>query len=185
MQDIQQILDTLRNGGTMLYPTDTLWGIGCDATNEKAVAKVFEIKKRSPSKSLIVLVDGEDMLDKYVHDAPEAARTFLQQRTSPLTIIYPKGIGFAAGVCAPNGTVAIRIANHDFCQQIIRELGKPIVSTSANLAGEKAPEKFSEISDEVRSAVDVVVSEKFEGTPTRQASSIIQLSIDGQVKVIR
>ncbi|MDR1225915.1 MAG: threonylcarbamoyl-AMP synthase [Prevotellaceae bacterium] len=185
MQDIQQILDVLRGGGAMLYPTDTLWGIGCDATNEKAVAKVFEIKKRAPSKSLIVLVDGEDMLDRYVRKVPEIARTVVALSTTPLTVIYPEGVGFARGVCAPNGAIAIRVVDHDFCRQIIRKLGRPIVSTSANLAGEKAPENFSEISEEVKSSVDVTVSEKFEGAPTRQASSIIQLSVDGQVRVIR
>lgn len=185
MEEIERIADILRKGGVMLYPTDTLWGLGCDATNKEAVAKIAEIKKRSESKSFIVLVDGEDMLYRYVQTVPDVARDIVELSDSPITIIYPKGMGFADGVCGEDDSVAIRVVNHDFCKKIIRKLKRPIVSTSANISGEGAATKLSEVSQELKNMVDVVVPKSFEGNPTRKPSSIIKLSVDGQVKVIR
>ncbi len=185
MEEIEKIVDILRKGGTMLYPTDTLWGLGCDATNDEAVAKVFAIKQRADSKSLIVLVDGEDMLSRYVRQVPDLAWDIVQLSDVPQTIIYPGGAGFAKGVCSEDGSVAIRIADHDFCKRIIRKLGKPIVSTSANISGSVAPATFAEIPVAIKNAVDVQVSEKYEGQPTCKPSSIIKLELDGRVQVIR
>ncbi|MDR0712248.1 MAG: threonylcarbamoyl-AMP synthase [Prevotellaceae bacterium] len=185
VEEIEQIAETLRNGGVMLYPTDTLWGLGCDATNEAAVAKIFGVKQRTDAKSLVVLVDGEKMLSRYVRDAPQLARDIARLSNTPQTIIYREGIGFATGVCAADGSVAIRIANHRFCEKIIRALGRPVVSTSANISGATAPKTFAEIADAVRQSVDVQVSVKWEGKPTRKPSGIIRLDADGRVEVIR
>jgi len=185
MEDIEKIVEILRGGGTMLYPTDTLWGLGCDAANEAAVAKIFAIKQRADAKSLIVLVDGEEMLLRCVRQVPDVAWDIVRLSSVPQTVIYPNGVGFAKSVCAEDGSVAIRIVKHDFCKKIIRKLGKPIVSTSANVSGSEAPKRFSEVALAVKNAVDVQVSEAHEGQPTRQPSSIIKLELDGTVKVIR
>lgn len=185
MDDITQITQILQRGGAMLYPTDTLWGLGCDATNEAAVAKIFALKQRSDAKSLIVLVDGEEMLAQYVREVPPIAWDIVRIANVPQTIIYPQGVGLAGNVCATNGSVAIRIAHHRFCQEIIRRLRKPLVSTSANLSGSPAPTRFEEVDMAICSGVDVVVSRQWEGQPTRKPSSIIRLEVDGRVEVIR
>ena len=185
MEDLEKIVEVLRGGGVMLYPTDTLWGLGCDATNEAAVAKIFSIKQRADAKSLIVLVDGGEMLSRHVRQIPAAAWDIVRISSAPQTVIYPAGVGFAKGVCADDGSVAIRVVKHDFCKKIIRKLGKPIVSTSANVSGSDAPKRFSEVALAVKSAADVQVSEAHEGQPTRQPSSIIKLELDGKVQVIR
>ncbi|MDR2814663.1 MAG: threonylcarbamoyl-AMP synthase [Prevotellaceae bacterium] len=185
VEDIEQIAEALRRGGVMLYPTDTLWGLGCDATNAAAVAKIFAIKQRADAKSLIVLVDGEKMLHRYVREAPTLALDIVRLSSTPQTIIYSEGVGFANGVCAADGSVAIRIANHLFCKKTIRSLGRPIVSTSANISGANAPKTFAEIPDAVRQSVNVQVCAKWEGRPTRKPSGIIRLEADGRVEVIR
>jgi L-threonylcarbamoyladenylate synthase len=185
MEDLEKIVAELRNGGTMLYPTDTLWGLGCDATNEVAVAKIFAIKQRADAKSLIILVDGEEMLSRHVQQIPAPAWDIVRISNVPQTVIYPTGVGLAKGVCAEDGSVAIRIGKRDFCKKIIRMLGKPIVSTSANISGSEAPKRFSEVALAVKNAVDVQVSEAHEGQPTRQPSSIIKLELDSSVQVIR
>ncbi len=185
MEEIEKIAEVLRGGGTMLYPTDTLWGLGCDATNDEAVKKIFAIKQRADAKSLIVLVDGEEMLSRYVRRVPDLAWDIVRMSNVPQTIIYPGGVGFAGSVCAGDGSVAIRIAEHDFCKKIIRKLGRPIVSTSANLSGAEAPKSCAEVAAAIKNAVDVQVGEQHEGQPTRRPSSIIKLELDGRVQVIR
>ncbi|MDR1416066.1 MAG: threonylcarbamoyl-AMP synthase [Prevotellaceae bacterium] len=185
MEDIEQIVEALRKGCIMLYPTDTLWGLGCDATNEAAVAKIFAVKQRSDAKSLIVLVDGEEMLSRHVREAPKPAWDIVRLSSTPQTIIYRDGVGLANGVCAADGSVAIRVANHLFCKKIIRGLGRPIVSTSANVSGATAPRTLAEVASAVRQSVDVQVSVAWEGQPTRKPSGIIRLDPDGRVKVIR
>lgn len=185
LDDIEQIAEALRRGGVMLYPTDTLWGLGCDATCEVAVAKIFAVKQRADAKSLVALVDSEKMLRRYVREAPALALDIVRLSNAPQTIIYSEGVGFAGGVCAADGSVAIRVANHVFCQKIIRSLGRPIVSTSANISGAAAPKTLAEVADVVRQSVNVQVSEKWEGQPTRKPSSIIRLEADGRVEVIR
>ena len=184
-EEIEQIAEVLRRGGVMLYPTDTLWGLGCDATSEAAVAKIFAIKQRSDAKSLVVLVDGEKMLRRYVREASALALDIVRLSSSPQTIIYSCGEGFAGGVCAADGSVAIRIPNHRFCQKIIRSLGRPVVSTSANISGASAPRTLAEVADAVRKSVSVQVGARWEGNPTRKPSSIIRLEPDGRVEVIR
>jgi L-threonylcarbamoyladenylate synthase len=185
MEEVDRIVEMLRRGGVMLYPTDTLWGLGCDATNDAAVAKIFAIKRRTDAKSLIVLVDGEEMLRRHVRNAPEAALDIVRQSAAPQTIIYREGVGLANGVRAADGSVAVRVANHLFCQKIIRGLGRPVVSTSANISGTGAPRTLDEVALTVRQSVDVQVSVAWEGQPTRKPSGINCLEPSGRVKVIR
>lgn len=169
----------------MLYPTDTLWGLGCDATCEAAVAKIFAIKQRSDAKSLIVLVDGEEMLSRHVRHVPKPALDIVRLSNTPQTIIYSEGTDLASGVCAADGSVAVRVTSHPFCKKVIRCLGRPVVSTSANISGDTAPRTLAEVAPAVRQSVDVQVSEAWEGQPTRKPSGIIRIDTDGRVQIIR
>ncbi len=156
--DIQKCLEVLRTGGTILYPTDTIWGIGCDATNEKAVEKIYALKKRSESKSLIVLVSDDGMLNRFVKNIPALAWDLIDMADKPLTIIYDAAKGIAKNVLAEDGSIAVRKTSDEFCQRLIHKFGKPIVSTSANISGENAPKNFSEVSDEIKKTVDYIVN---------------------------
>ncbi|MEO6882968.1 MAG: L-threonylcarbamoyladenylate synthase [Bacteroidia bacterium] len=181
---LQEAVKTLKSGGTILYPTDTIWGIGCDATNKKAVEKIFFVKKRNESKSLIVLLDRPENLNKYILDVPALAWDLIEFTEKPLTIIYPKARGFAPNVLAEDGSIGIRITKDDFCRKLIQRLGKPIVSTSANISGEPSPASFSEISSAILNGVDYVVHSHSEKRNT-QASAIIQLGLHGEIKILR
>lgn len=183
--DIAQSLICLSKGAIILYPTDTLWGIGCDATNENAVNKIFAIKKRDASKSMIILLDDAGKLLKYIKEVPPLAYDLIECATSPLTIIYPNAINLAKNVMADDGSIAIRIVEDDFCKQLIRKFNKPIVSTSANMSGKTAPDSFVMISDEIKNAVDYVVSIRQRENKKAVASAIIKLGVGGEVKVIR
>ena len=141
--DIENALVTLREGGIILYPTDTIWGLGCDATNQEAVEKIFKIKSRDESKGLLILVNGEKMVERYVKEIPEVAYELISVSDTPLTIIYPSGKNLASGVCSPDGSVGIRICNDVFCNELITRFRKPIVSTSANHSWETIPGKLS------------------------------------------
>lgn len=184
-EQIEAAVKVLREGGVLLYPTDTIWGIGCDATDVKAVEKVFSLKRRSDSKSLIILACDMDMVAKYVKEIPEMAVTVESLSDKPLTIIYPEGINLASNVTAEDGSIAVRIPKSDFCVELVRAFGKPIVSTSANVSGTPAPKKFADISDEVKAAVDLTVDPSFEKGATCKASSIIKLGLHNEVQVIR
>ncbi|MBE3085113.1 MAG: threonylcarbamoyl-AMP synthase [Bacteroidetes bacterium] len=184
-EDIKESLITLRNGGIILYPTDTIWGLGCDATNPSAIEKIFRIKSRSDSKSLIILVDGEQMLDRYVKDIPEIVYELTSVSDSPLTIIYPTGKNLAAGVCSEDGSVGIRICHDEFCRELISRFRKPIVSTSANFSGKPSPENFSEIEKSIIDSVDFVVKHRQNDRQKYSASPIIKLEQNGTIKIIR
>jgi L-threonylcarbamoyladenylate synthase len=183
--DIEQSLIWLKNGGIILYPTDTIWGIGCDATNANAVNKIFAIKKRDESKSMILLLDDADKLLKYIKEVPPLAYDLIECATSPLTIIYPDAINLAKNVVADDGSIAIRIVEDDFCNQLIRKFNKPIVSTSANISGEIAPDSFAMISDEIKNGVEYIVSIRQRENKRAAPSSIIKLGVGGEVKVVR
>lgn len=195
MEEIQKALEVLRNGGIILYPTDTVWGIGCDATDPEAVAKVYAIKKRSDSKSLVLLASDMDMICRYVKEVPEMAIQLVEVNDKPMTIIYPGAIAgenskrsnslLAYNTVAEDGTVGIRIPMMDFCRQLVHRLGRPIVSTSANISGEPTPKKFAEISSEVREAVDHIVDPSYEKGSTGQSSSIIKVGLDYSIEIIR
>ena len=242
--EIQKALEVLRKGGIILYPTDTVWGIGCDATDPSAVAKVYEIKKRADSKSLVLLASDMDMICRYVKEVPEMAVQLVEVNDKPMTIIYPGAVAgpspvisspssavvgpspvtagpspvisspspvisspspvissevekspqalpkadrhcLAFNTVAKDGTVGIRIPMMDFCQQLVAKFGRPIVSTSANISGEPTPKKFSEISPEIRDAVDHIVDPSLERGSTGRSSSIIKVGLDYSIEIIR
>jgi L-threonylcarbamoyladenylate synthase len=184
-EDIKEALEVLRNGGVILYPTDTIWGLGCDPTNPAAVEKIFTIKSREQGKSLLILVDSETMLERYVSDVPEIAWELISVSDDPLTIIYPVGKNLASGVCSDDGSVGIRICHDEFCRELIKRFRKPLVSTSANLSGKPAPENFSEIDTEVTGAVDYIVRYRQDDRRKYSSSPVIKLGRDGTIKIIR
>ncbi len=184
-KQIKSAVDVLKKGGTILYPTDTIWGLGCDATNAEAVAKIYEIKKRAESKSLVTLVNDMDMIGRYIKEIPQIAIELLEVNDAPMTIIYPGAIGLAKNVLAEDGTVGIRIPNNEFCKQLIFRLHRPIVSTSANISGEPSPQSFKEISEEIKNSVDLIVDKSMEEESTHKASQIIKISLNGEITVIR
>lgn len=184
-EEISKALDVLRKGGVILYPTDTVWGIGCDATNQEAVARVYEIKKREDSKSLVLLAADIDMICRYVKEIPEMAVQLVEVNDKPMTIIYPGAQGLPANAVAEDGTVAMRIPMMDFCRQLASRLGRPLVSTSANMSGEPTPKKFSEIPQEIKGAVDHIVDPSLEAGATGRASSIIKVGLDYSIQIIR
>lgn len=183
--DLNEALKTLKEGGIILYPTDTIWGLGCDATNRSAVEKIFRIKKRRDNKSLIVLVNNEAMLERYVTDIPEAALNIIEVADTPVTIIYPKGRGLAEGICSDDGSAGIRVCSDDFCNDLITRFRKPIVSTSANISGDPPPSTFSEITNDIISQADYVVRHRQDDFTKSQPSSIIKFEADGAFKIIR
>ncbi len=168
----------------MIYPTDTIWGIGCDATSEEAVTRIYEIKKRAESKSLVTLVSDEEMLQKYVPDIPEAARDFLRKTTKPTTIIYANPRGIATNAISSDDTVAIRIPQNEFCIQLIRAFGKPIISTSANYSGSPSPTCFSDIEESLLAKADYIVNLSRHEI-RESASRIVKFDRDGQLIYIR
>lgn len=183
--DIEKSLKILEEGGTLLYPTDTIWGIGCDATNLNAVEKVFSIKRRSEAKSLIILIDHINKLSTYIEKVPDITEDLLDSITNPVTIIYSNARKLAANVIASDGTIAIRIVKDDFCAELIRRYGKPIVSTSANISGFDTPVVFSQIDEEIKKSVDYIVSYKQDYFTRSKPSTIIRLRDDGMYTIIR
>lgn len=175
----------MNQGGVILYPTDTVWGIGCDATNEEAVRKVYEIKRRADSKAMLVLVDSSVKVDFYVQDVPDVAWDLIDLAEKPLTIIYDGARNLAPNLLAVDGSVGIRVTNEAFSKRLCQHFRKAIVSTSANVSGEPAPANFSEISDEIKAAVDYVVNFRQEDMGHPKPSSIIRLGQGGLIKIIR
>ena len=178
-KEVNQALRILRDGGVILYPTDTIWGIGCDATNQKAIDRIYSIKKRVERKALISLVCNMKQLEGITENIPEIDIT-----SNPTTIIYPNARGLSTNLIAKNGSAGVRIVKDEFCQQLIQELENPIVSTSANISGEPSPTQFSEISDEIKNNVDYIVNLRLQekmSTP----SEILLLNDDGSIKKIR
>jgi L-threonylcarbamoyladenylate synthase len=198
---IAEALAVLRDGGLILYPTDTVWGIGCDATNPAAVAKVFALKKRPDSKSLVLLASDLDMVARYIKVIPPIAVDLVEVNDRPMTLVYPGAICgrkpaegeearaerhlLAWNTVAEDGSVGIRIPMMDFCRDLVARLARPLVSTSANLSGEPSPHVFAEVSQEIRDGVDYVVEPYLEKGATGLASQIIKVEVDGQVTIIR
>lgn len=183
-KSISEAVAALREGKVILYPTDTVWGIGCDANNEQAVKRIYELKQRSDSKALICLVADDRMLSRYVQEIPPAAMDIISIVETPTTIVYDQPKNVAPNLVAEDNTLAIRIPLDDFCYQLLRRFNGAIVSTSANISGQPTPQSFKEISDDILKAVDYVVnlqSEKKNSKP----SSIIKIGNDGVVKIIR
>ncbi len=185
LDDIKKACDVMRNGGIILYPTDTVWGIGCDATNKEAVAKVYKLKQRCDSKALIILLDNEKLLQRYVDEVPDVAYELINVTIKPLTIIYDNGINLCKELLAEDNSIGIRITHEEFSRQLCQSLRKPIVSTSANVSGQPTPNCFNEISQEIKQGVDYIVQYNQHDTEPRQASSVIKLRNDGVIKILR
>lgn len=183
--DLKAALDTLEKGGVILYPTDTVWGIGCDATNESAVKRIYEIKKRSDAKSMLSLVGSAGELQRWVRDIPDSAWMLIDAAVNPLTIIYDHPEGIAKNLLAPDGSAGFRITDELFSRTLCQRLRRPIVSTSANISGEPGAAYFAQISDEIKSAVDYVVRFRRDDTSPHKPSNIIKVSDTDVVKVIR
>ena len=184
-EEINKALEVLKAGGIILYPTDTVWGLGCDATNSEAVAKVYALKKRADSKSLIILLDTENKLQSYVSEVPDVAYDLIEYSENPLTIIYSGAKNLAKNLINEDGSIGIRIPKHDFCQQLIQRFRKPIVSTSSNISDENTPANFSEISQYILDGVDYVVNLEQESREKKQPSTIMKLEPDGKFAFIR
>ena len=204
---LNEALRTLKEGGTILYPTDTVWGLGCDATNPEAVSRIFEIKQRADSKSLVLLASDLDMVAKYVREIPSIAIDLVEVNDAPMTIIYPEALAGVAGepgdrwhlahnAVAEDGSVGIRIPldsscpapnGHPalWCKQLVYKLGRPIVSTSANISGEPTPQRFSDIPQEIKDAVDFVVPPSVDTQSTGKASQILKVGLKGEIEIIR
>lgn len=189
---IEEAVRVLRQGGVILYPTDTVWGLGCDATSEQAVERIFRIKKRSSAKSLVLLACDMDMVARYVKEIPDIAIDLVEVNDAPMTIIYPGAQLLAPNVVAEDGSVGIRIpldtednSPASFCRQLVRRLGKPLVSTSANISGEDAPKFFRDISEEIAGSVDYVVPQRLERGASGRASQIIKVGLGSEIEVIR
>jgi len=175
----------MQEGGVILYPTDTIWGLGCDATNPDAVRRVYEIKKRADSKAMLVLVDSSVKVDFYVQDVPEVAWDLIELADKPLTIIYSGARNLAPNLLAEDGSVGIRVTSEDFSRRLCQQFRKAIVSTSANISGQPSPASFSEISDDVKSQVDYIVGFRQDDISRPKPSSIIKLDKGGVIKIIR
>lgn len=183
--DIIKALEILKNGGVILYPTDTIWGIGCDATNEKAVERIYKIKKREDSKSMLVLMENPALLERYVTEVPEIAWDLVEVATTPLTVIYPKAKNLAKNLVATDGSIGIRFTKEAFTTQLLQRFRRPLVSTSANISGEKSPAFFNEICEEIKTQVDYIVEYRQDDTTPLKPSSIIKLGVGGQIDIIR
>ena len=184
-EEIQQALSVLREGGIILYPTDTVWGIGCDASNPEAVKKVYDLKNRADSKALITIVSSEVMLERTVIDMPDIAWDLIDAAEKPLTIIYQEVKGIAHNAIAEDGSCAIRLPKDNFCQQLVQRLGKPLISTSANTSGTPTPQSFQDIEPSILSGVDYVVNLRQQEECKNTPSSIILLKKNGEIKIIR
>lgn len=184
-EDIRQAVEIMRKGGIILYPTDTIWGIGCDATNAEAVRRVYEIKRREDSKALICLVDSDNRLQRYVKDVPNVAWDLIEYATKPLTIIFDGARNLAPNLLAEDGSIGIRVTREEFSRQLCYRFQKAVVSTSANISGQPSPANFSEISDEIKNAVDYIVCSRQKEKAKAVPSSIIKLGAGGEMKIIR
>ncbi len=183
--DLKKAVEILRSGGVILYPTDTIWGIGCDATNPEAVKRIYEIKKREDSKSMLVLMENPALLERYVDDVPEVAWDLVEITTTPLTVIYQNAKNLAKNLIASDGSVGIRFTKERFTSQLLQRFRRPVVSTSANVSGEKSPAFFDEISDDIKSAVDYIVKFRQDNRIPAQPSSIIKLGSGGKIDILR
>lgn len=183
-EEVNRAYEVLRQGGVILYPTDTIWGLGCDATDAKAVKRIYDIKRREDSKSMLVLLDDAGKIATYA-DVPDMALQLIEVNDKPMTIIYPNARGLAANLIHSDGTIGIRITEEAFSRTLIARFRKPLVSTSANISGESSPGCFADISDEIKKAVDYIVDFRQNETHSHTPSSILKLELDGRIQIIR
>ena len=184
-EEIRRAIEVMNKGGIILYPTDTIWGLGCDATNADAVRRIYEIKQRTDAKALISLVDSETKVQFYVKEVPEVAWDVMELSERPMTVVFDGGRNLAPNLLAEDGSVAIRITKEAFSKELCMRMKRAIVSTSANISGQPAPRCFSEISEEIKAAVDYICTSRQDEPPTQMASSIIKLGAGGEVTIIR
>lgn len=184
-EEVKKALEVLASGGLILYPTDTVWGIGCDATNAAAVEKIYALKRRTDKLSMIVLVDSVDNIVRYVREVPEVAWELLEAADKPLTLVLPGGVGVAGNLLPEEHSIAIRVPKHEFCSALLRKLRRPLVSTSANISGEPTPIDYARISDAIKSGVDLVVDPACDKDSTSKPSSIIKLGLGGEFQILR
>jgi L-threonylcarbamoyladenylate synthase len=184
-EDIRRAVEVMNKGGVILYPTDTIWGLGCDATNADAVRRIYEIKQRTDAKALISLVDSETKVQFYVKEVPEVAWDVMELSERPMTVVFDGGRNLAPNLLAEDGSVAIRITKEAFSKELCMRMKRAVVSTSANISGQPAPRCFAEISEEIKGAVDYICSSRQDEPPTQTASSIIKLGSGGEVTIIR
>lgn len=184
-EEIVKAVEVLKRGGLILYPTDTVWGIGCDATNSEAVEKIYSLKKSKDKKSMLILAESLDKAACYSTDVPSVAWDLMEVSDKPLTVILPGAVGVAKNLIPEEKTIGVRIPDHEFCKKLLRSLGRPLVSTSANISGKPTPMSFEAISSEIKDKVDMVVSKEFEGKPTGMPSSIIAIDKSAGIKIIR
>lgn len=184
-EDIKKACEVMAAGGIILYPTDTIWGIGCDATNEKAVQRIYELKRRADNKAMLVLMDSEAKLNMYVSDVPDIAWDLISVSDKPLTIVYSSAKNLATNLLAADGSVGIRITNEEFSKKLCERFRKPLVSTSANLSGEPSPTNYDEISEVIKAGVDYIVNYRQDDMSKAVPSGIIKLGEGGLVQVIR
>jgi L-threonylcarbamoyladenylate synthase len=183
--DIIHCLETLRQGGIILYPTDTIWGIGCDATNPDAVGKIFDLKQRPAIKSMIVLLADPRDVNKYSSRPQPYIAEYLEKATKPTTVIYEAALGLAENLVSDDGSIAMRIVQEDFCRHLIKRFRKPIVSTSANISGEDSPKNFKEISEDIKQGVDYIVKYRQQDDRTARASVLVRFDKSGEAIVLR
>lgn len=183
--EVKKAVEVMRKGGVILYPTDTVWGIGCDATNPEAVKRVYDIKRRDDSKALICLVDSDARLSRYVRNVADVTWDLIELSTKPITVIFDQATGLASNLLAEDGSVGIRITKEEFSKELCFRFQKPVVSTSANISGEPTPQTFDEISDEIKEAVDYVVKYSRQSKEKHRPSSIVKIDTSGQFKIIR
>ncbi len=183
--DINKALEVLKAGGVILYPTDTIWGIGCDATNAEAVKRVYEIKNREDSKAMLVLMENPNRLNSYVDEVPEIAWDLIDANDKPMTLIYPGAKNLAPNLINSDGTIGIRISNEEFTQNLIQRFKRPIVSTSANISGDPSPANFLEINEKLKELVDYVVEYRQDDMEKASASSIIKIGVGGEIQILR
>ncbi|MDR1201925.1 MAG: threonylcarbamoyl-AMP synthase [Tannerellaceae bacterium] len=185
IDDLIKACDIMQAGGVILYPTDTIWGIGCDATNEKAVQRIYELKQRVDNKAMLVLIDNPIKLERYVENIPEIAWELIEVTNQPLTIIYSQGRNIALNLLADDGSIGIRVTNEDFSRRLCERFRKPLVSTSANISGEPSPSNFKEISDAIKEGVDYIVQYRQDDMSKAKPSSVIKLGDGGLFQIIR
>src|ERR1700743_3597776 len=183
--EVQKALKVLKEGGIILYPTDTIWGIGCDATNTEAVKKIFNLKQRDEAKSMIILLDTENKLESYVRDVPAIAYELIQYAENPLTLVMPGARNISPALIAADGSVGIRVTGNQFCQNLIQRMRKPLVSTSANISGKPSPQYFSQIDEAVINGVDYVVDLEQHSKEIKNPSTIMRLEPDGRFEFLR
>lgn len=183
--DVNRAVEVLQSGGVILYPTDTIWGIGCKANDIKAISRIYTIKQRYEKKNLIILVDSEEMLRKYVSEVPPVALELVKTYSKPLTIVYPKARNLPSIIVANDQSIAIRIVNHPFCIEVIGRIDIPLVSTSANFSGESAPASFSTIPEDIKNAVDYIAMTDRDKLQKPAASTIIRILPDGNFEILR